>query len=98
MIEAPRWPFHDDNGLFGFTSTEPLVRNYDGVISQEVEQALIDGDVLAVYPGWNFHGVCWHADGIAYCEVSRYHQHVMTVAATTFAEVVKVVQEKYGHE
>lgn len=89
--DSPDWP-RLPGGVFGVA----LMSNYDGEVNREVEAQLRAGHFLAKYPGWDFNGDCWFAEGKFHCAVYAYHVHRFTVVGDTPEEIMAQVREVYG--
>lgn len=89
-IDSPDWPFTSDD----------LMSNFDGIIDEKVAAELKEQEVLAAYPGWNFHAQCWfdRQTGKYMAAVRRYHSLIATFAADTPAELRDVISGEFGHD
>lgn len=96
MTKAPDWPFiqHPDHGIFGGV----LMSNCDHSVNAAVAERMKSEQVLAKYPGWNFHAVCWYADGLYHAEVSVLGVHRTTVSAFTPEDVMREVSSAFGQD
>lgn len=83
--EAPDWPEIDE-----------LMSNFDGEVDEAVAERLKVEEVLAAYPGWEFHARCWYEDGQYHAEVRRYHAVVAILSAPTPAELRREVSADWG--
>jgi len=70
--------------------------NFDGVINQEVVEALRAEKHYADYPAWGWHGDVWYEDGEFHCRVMRYHSHVDTMSAVSPEALKEDLCEKWG--
>lgn len=74
-----------------------VMTNFDHSIDEETAKKLKEGKLeVACYPGWNFQGTVWYADGLWKCDVWQYHHHVVTVAAKELKDIMEWVSSKYG--
>ncbi len=86
LLEVPDWPMiHED-----------LMSNFDHEVDAEVAQRLRTEQVLAPYPGWDFHADCWFADDQFHAAVFVYHVHRATLSADTPQELMELVSNEYG--
>lgn len=84
-LKPPDWPVLNDC----------LVQGFDDAIDDQVAQQLRTRQVLAKYPGWNFHATCWFADDQFHAAVRCSGAHVDTLTAATPQELVRLIAEGF---
>lgn len=78
---------------------DDVCSNFDGVIIEEVaEQLKVDPTIYADYPGWNFHGSVWYADGQFHCEVWVYNSPREIISEDDMESIRESVCQEYGHD
>lgn len=94
-ISPPDWPFlrDEDSGLCGAI----LMSNSDDGVNQAVAEHMKWNHGLAEYTGWNFHAICWYADGQYHAAVYRHHIHRATLDAATPEALKEAVSEGFGY-
>jgi hypothetical protein len=87
LLEAPDWPWADDY----------LMSNFDHEVDEKIASELRNNQLRAKYSAWNFHAVCWFADGQYHAEICQYHNHVATLSAPTPEELMEKCCDEYGY-
>ena len=78
---------------------DELMSNFDHEINEEIKNKLIENsNLMAGYPGWEFHGECWFNEGMFYCKVMRYKSCVGYYKAETPEELMEEISSIYGYE
>lgn len=75
---------------------ESLMTNFDHSVNPTVLRQVLEGTHWADYPGWNFYGLVWYADGQLHCMVKRFFEHVDTISARDPEALMCLVSQKYG--
>ena len=73
-----------------------IMTNFDHTIVPNAEEALKKNKVFGVYPAWNFRGIVWYEDGIFYCEIWQYGNHVNTIEGNDLSEIMETASQYYG--
>ena len=81
-----------------FEEIELGMSNFDHVIDDGFEDALVGRDVFGIHAGWNFNGKVYHIDGKFYEDVWVYHAHRCTMEADTLKELMANVSDKFGYD
>ena len=72
--------------------------NGDHEINHEVERLIKGGTHWSDYPGWNFCGYVWFADGKFKCQINHCHRHVATLEAETLQEIMDEASLTWGYD
>lgn len=72
--------------------------NFDHIIDRDVEEKLKQGNCIADYPAWNFHGTLWFNGENFQCQIKRYQVHVDTIEAPTLEEIMEKASDRWGHD
>lgn len=77
-----------------------VMTNNDHSICDGAETLLKENEIVARYPGWNFHGYVWWDRNVQRfkCCVYQFHHPVGTIIAETLQEVMDLCCDKYGAE
>ena len=71
--------------------------NFDFIIDDGVEDALLELTHRAVYSGWNFNGQVWHDGKQFVCQPWVYHVAQPLHKADTLKELMHSVSGQYGY-
>lgn len=77
---------------------EDVMSNFDGEIDQGIAERLKDETAIADYPAWDFHAQVWFEDGIYYCLIKQYREHIATLEASTLKELMEEACSQYGFD
>lgn len=75
-----------------------LMSNSDHEVDAEIQGRMVNEKIIAPYPGWNFHAVCWFDGERFHAAISRYGNHVDTFSAEAPEQLMELVSETYGYE
>ena len=70
--------------------------NFDGVIDNGFEDAIVGKETFGTHSAWNFNGVVYCRDGKFYEDVWRYCSFVETIFADTLEDLMNEVNDKFG--
>jgi hypothetical protein len=73
-----------------------IMTNFDHTIEPDAEETLKKNKVFGVYPAWNFRGIVWYEDGVFYCEIWQYGDHVNTIEGDDLSEIMETASQLYG--
>lgn len=91
IIDYPQdWPRH----------AEQLMTNFDHEVDEKVATEMKEAQIVADYPGWNFHATCWWdgARGTWMAAVRCYRRLMATYAAETPKQLMDEISGAFGHD
>jgi hypothetical protein len=72
--------------------------NFDHSIDDGMEDALKVGNCYGAHAAWNFYGRVFYKDGKFHEEVWSYGGIIEVISADSLAELMALVNEKYGKD
>ena len=72
--------------------------NFDHVIDDGFEEALVGHETFGRHSAWNFNGITYHLDGNFHTDVWVYGSHSRTITADNLQDLMTDTNDVFGYQ